>query len=36
MIIKEALAALPGESDFKRVDIVIKKGKIERIAVPDP
>lgn len=34
MIIKEALAALPGESDFKRVDIVIKKGKIERIAVP--
>ncbi len=31
MIVKNALAALPGESDFKRVDIAIKNGKIERI-----
>ncbi len=34
MILKNALAALPGEPDFKRVDLAIKNGKIEKIADP--
>ena len=34
MILKNDLAALPGEPDFKRVDLAIKNGKIEKIADP--
>ncbi|MDX9826326.1 MAG: amidohydrolase family protein [Spirochaetia bacterium] len=34
MIVKEALAALPGESEFKRVDILVKNGKIKKIGNP--
>lgn len=32
MLITDALAALPGESDFRKVDIFVRAGKITRIA----
>jgi len=32
MLISKALAALPGEKDFRKVDVLIRKGKILRIA----